>query len=97
MILKDTDGGGTDYINANRIAPEDDAAGIMLVPPPAATGSSGGCLKKSFIATQGCLPATRADFWQMVWQENTRVIVMTTKEVKNDSWSKLKSLSFNPF
>lgn len=36
---------------------------------------------KEYIATQGCLPNTRADFWQMVWQENSRVIVMTTKEV----------------
>lgn len=38
--------------------------------------------KKSFIATQGCLPGTLADFWRMIWQENTRVIVMTTKEVE---------------
>ena len=37
--------------------------------------------RKQYIATQGCLTATRADFWLMVWQENTRVIVMTTKEV----------------
>lgn len=37
---------------------------------------------KTYIATQGCLPSTCADFWWMVWQENTRVIVMTTKEVE---------------
>ncbi|KAH8360738.1 hypothetical protein KR084_001608 [Drosophila pseudotakahashii] len=39
---------------------------------------------KTYIATQGCLLApqvnTVTDFWNMVWQENTRVIVMTTKE-----------------
>lgn len=35
---------------------------------------------KTYIATQGCLPNTIADFWNMIWQENTRVIVMTTKE-----------------
>ena len=25
---------------------------------------------KTYVATQGCLPSTRADFWQMVWQVN---------------------------
>lgn len=35
---------------------------------------------KTYIATQGCLPNTITDFWNMIWQENTRVIVMTTKE-----------------
>lgn len=37
---------------------------------------------KTYIASQGCLDATVNDFWQMVWQENTRVIVMTTREVE---------------
>jgi hypothetical protein len=37
---------------------------------------------KYYIATQGCLPTTMSDFWDMVWQENTRVIVMTTKEIE---------------
>ncbi|KAH8235657.1 hypothetical protein KR032_004938 [Drosophila birchii] len=39
---------------------------------------------KTYIATQGCLLTqqvnTVTDFWNMVLQENTRVIVMTTKE-----------------
>uniref|UniRef100_A0AAQ4NP31 protein-tyrosine-phosphatase n=1 Tax=Gasterosteus aculeatus aculeatus TaxID=481459 RepID=A0AAQ4NP31_GASAC len=35
-----------------------------------------------YIATQGCLATTVNDFWQMVWQEDTRVIVMTTREVE---------------
>uniref|UniRef100_A0A8C4I5K3 protein-tyrosine-phosphatase n=1 Tax=Dicentrarchus labrax TaxID=13489 RepID=A0A8C4I5K3_DICLA len=35
-----------------------------------------------FIATQGCLQNTVIDFWKMVYQENTHVIVMTTKEVE---------------
>lgn len=38
--------------------------------------------KKSYIATQGCLQNTISDFWRMVFQENSRVIVMTTKEVE---------------
>lgn len=39
-------------------------------------------LFKTYIATQGCLPVTIVDFWNMIWQENTRVIVMTTKELE---------------
>lgn len=54
------------------------------------TVGSGGNLKKgvdefvskTYIATQGCLPNTIEDFWNMIWQENTRVIVMTTKEIE---------------
>ncbi|XP_070494310.1 tyrosine-protein phosphatase corkscrew isoform X2 [Chironomus tepperi] len=54
------------------------------------TAGSGGNLKKggdefvskTYIATQGCLPNTIEDFWNMIWQENTRVIVMTTKEIE---------------
>lgn len=37
---------------------------------------------KTYIATQGCLQNTIQDFWNMIWQENTRVIVMTTKEIE---------------
>lgn len=59
---------GSDYINANYILSEED-----LFPEEP---------KKSYIATQGCLPSTTPDFWHMVWQENTRVIVMTTKEIE---------------
>jgi tyrosine-protein phosphatase non-receptor type 11 len=52
-----------EYINANYIRPAD------LV----------GDGRKLYIATQGCLTTTTNDFWHMVWQENSRVIVMTTK------------------
>ncbi|XP_040190950.1 tyrosine-protein phosphatase non-receptor type 6-like, partial [Rana temporaria] len=37
---------------------------------------------KHFIACQGCLGATTGDFWEMMWQENSRIIVMTTKEME---------------
>lgn len=37
---------------------------------------------KVYIATQGPLANTVNDFWWMVWQENTAVIVMTTKEIE---------------
>lgn len=39
-------------------------------------------IPKNYIATQGCLPNTIVDFWNMMWQENSRVIVMTTKEIE---------------
>ncbi|KAK7884827.1 hypothetical protein WMY93_027950 [Mugilogobius chulae] len=60
---------GSDYINANYIQGfhEDGRHGDEA---------------KFFIATQGCLQNTVLDFWKMVYQENTRVIVMTTKEME---------------
>ncbi|CAL4066178.1 unnamed protein product, partial [Meganyctiphanes norvegica] len=68
VILRDTDPGipGSDYINANYITSEEDMGDDC----------------KRYLATQGSLPATCNDFWWMVWQENTRVIVMTTKEME---------------
>ena len=71
VILRDREalGPGADYINANYITPEEDSL-------------AGEAPSKTYIATQGCLPTTIADLWWMVWQENSRVIVMTTKEVE---------------
>jgi len=69
VILRDIDDKpGADYINANYINYETDEN--LLVGHPF----------KQYIATQGCVGSTRADFWQMVWQEGSRLIVMTTKE-----------------
>ncbi|KAG7280119.1 hypothetical protein CRUP_003746 [Coryphaenoides rupestris] len=67
---------GSDYINANIIMVVTD---IM---PELESKSNSSKLKKSYIATQGCLQNTISDFWRMVFQENSRVIVMTTKEVE---------------
>ena len=36
----------------------------------------------AYIAAQGCLPSTVEDFWSMLYQENSRIVVMTTKEVE---------------
>ncbi len=38
--------------------------------------------EKSYIATQGPLPPTFLDFWKVVWEQNSRVIVMLTREME---------------
>ncbi|KHJ44465.1 Protein-tyrosine phosphatase [Trichuris suis] len=39
-------------------------------------------IERSYISTQGCLACTVDDFWEMVWQEESRIIVMATKEIE---------------
>ncbi|XP_068453385.1 tyrosine-protein phosphatase non-receptor type 11b isoform X2 [Clinocottus analis] len=69
--LREADPGvaGSDYINANCIRSMHEEGRRV---------DEG----KVFIATQGCLQNTVVDFWKMVYQENTHVIVMTTKEIE---------------
>jgi protein tyrosine phosphatase len=37
---------------------------------------------KRYIATQGPIPATFGDFWNVVWQQDVRVVVMLTAETE---------------
>ncbi|XP_057317863.1 tyrosine-protein phosphatase corkscrew isoform X2 [Microplitis mediator] len=78
--LKDVDPNvpGADYINANYIKNEErEGSGTGTV-----ASNDSLAFNKCYIATQGCLPNTIQDFWHMVYQENTQVIVMTTKEME---------------
>uniref|UniRef100_A0A3P9IEY3 protein-tyrosine-phosphatase n=1 Tax=Oryzias latipes TaxID=8090 RepID=A0A3P9IEY3_ORYLA len=71
VVIRDADPevAGSDYINANYIRSMlEDGRHVVE--------------GKVFIATQGCLQNTVVDFWKMVHQENTQVIVMTTKETE---------------
>ncbi|KAM5197499.1 LOW QUALITY PROTEIN: tyrosine-protein phosphatase non-receptor type 11-like [Hipposideros larvatus] len=74
VVLRDGDSNEpiSEYINANIIMPEFETKCNNSKP------------KKSYTATQGCLQNTVNDFWRMVFQENSRVIVMTTKEVERE-------------
>ena len=38
--------------------------------------------ERRYIATQGCLPKTVDDFWKMIWQEDIRIMMMTTAEIE---------------
>lgn len=39
---------------------------------------------QSYIASQGCLPETIYDFWLMVYQQKSRIILMVAREVEKD-------------
>ncbi|KAI7870819.1 protein-tyrosine phosphatase-like protein [Spinellus fusiger] len=78
--------GTTDYINASYIQyvptceetsrPEQ----VSQASLQAMTAPSTATPYRRYISTQGPLPATFADFWQVVWEQNSRVLVMLTKE-----------------
>ncbi|CAD5224310.1 unnamed protein product [Bursaphelenchus okinawaensis] len=62
----------SDYVNANLVK--------VLSNVPCYSEFTG--IEKRYISTQGCLQHTIGDFWHMIWQENVRIIVMTTKETE---------------
>ncbi|XP_075882655.1 tyrosine-protein phosphatase non-receptor type 11b isoform X2 [Nelusetta ayraudi] len=76
ILEADPDVAGSDYINANYIRVI--SVFRQSVDEEGRHADEG----KVFIATQGCLQNTVVDFWKMLYQENTHVIVMTTKEVE---------------
>ncbi len=64
-----------------------DHSRVVLQPVDSVTGSDyinanycdGYRKQNAYIATQGPLPETFADFWRMVWEQRSTTIVMLTK------------------
>ncbi|KAG0268112.1 hypothetical protein BGZ95_002600 [Linnemannia exigua] len=52
----------------------DDYINASLLTPPFG--------QRTYIATQAPLPTTFLDFWKVVWEQNSRVVVMLTREVE---------------
>lgn len=66
VILKEQNTSGGDYINANYVNMEIPGSGIV----------------NRYIAAQGPLPKTCTDFWQMVWEQHSSLVVMLTTKVE---------------
>jgi len=71
VVLKTIDGvEGSDYINASHIRVRD-------------CSTNDTCDWGHYICTQGPMQNTFDDFWRMVWEQDSSIIVMLTKEVEN--------------
>eukprot|EP00794_Sanderia_malayensis_P020549 gene20549-22571_t len=83
VVLQFTGEMGSDYLNANYI----DVICIKIVrtflsilhSTPKSNLYSWYCQEKAFIATQGPMTNTVADFWRACWENKTGTIVMVTK------------------
>ena len=73
----------TKYINASYIN----------LPEPYPKKTANPTLK--YIATQGPLPETIPDFWQMIWEQNTNVICMLTNLLENGRLKCAPYMNFN--
>ena len=72
---------GADYINANYV----DVRSLECTTSPidSPQGEVPGS-ERAYIATQGPLAATVVDFWRMIWQTGSRIIVMLTRLKEHD-------------
>lgn len=58
-------------------------------------GEVTGSIRGDYIATQGCLQDTVIDFWRMVYQVKSHIIVMVTNEMEHGRVSRLDA-TFSP-
>lgn len=52
---------------------------------------------REFIAAQGPLPQTVADFWRLVWEQQSRTLVMLTNCVESGRVRDLQGLGVEPW